>query len=406
MKYILVSLPALVSVASAAEIVGTYYMPAIPAPASVVEVSSQATEAAVAATGEYTVSAATSTAPMEPSQTPVPASSWAATEEVPYWHMTQYGYQQMACGYGYRKDDQSYCKPESWYDHGDECYETVIFNKKKYCAPEVVTMTEDVTVYVTEQQPKTIYSTTTMVEKKIDTATKDVTQLVTATELLTTVRIWVSTEVKDQTKTALHTLTATDTLTSIALQTELATATETATKIEKEVLTKTENEVTTILQPTTYTSVWLTTEVNNETETLVKTKSKTVVDTMTQVKTVDATNTVTETAVDKKTTLIPTTVVSKYTTTEVINETQTTERVVETTIAQTQTAEVTESEITTATHVVQATALNGCPYGDCKSSYKSYEPSKSSYGSYEPSKPYGHQEGYQKQYDGYQAPPY
>ena len=115
MKYILVSLPALVSVASAAEIVGTYYMPAMPAPASVVEVSSQATpEAAVAASGEYTVSAATSTAPMEPTQTPVPASSWAATEEVPYWHMTQYGYKDMGCGYGYRKDDQGYCKPESW----------------------------------------------------------------------------------------------------------------------------------------------------------------------------------------------------------------------------------------------------------------------------------------------------
>jgi hypothetical protein len=39
---------------------------------------------------------------------------WAATEEMPYWHMTQGGYQQMGCGYGYYKDMQGYCQPESW----------------------------------------------------------------------------------------------------------------------------------------------------------------------------------------------------------------------------------------------------------------------------------------------------
>jgi hypothetical protein len=62
---------------------------------------------------------------------------------------------------------------------------------------------------------------------------------------------------------------------------------------------------------------------------------------MTQVKTVEATNTVTETAVNKETVLDPTTVVSQYTTTEVINQTQTTERVVQTTIAQVRTSEYT-----------------------------------------------------------------
>ncbi len=173
----------------------------------------------------------------------------------------------------------------------------------------------------------------------------------------------------------MHTLTATDTSTSIALKTESATATETATKFEKEVITETDYEVVTVLDPvyalcsrsllfnrshtlqTTYVSVWLTTEVNNETETLVKTKSKTVigwsppslflkkthprVDTMTLVKTVDATNTVTETDVEKETIIVPTTIVSKYTTTEVIDETLTKERVVETTIAQVRTLEYT-----------------------------------------------------------------
>jgi hypothetical protein len=117
MKYFLVALPAFVSVASAAEILGTYYMPA--SPASVVEASQATAQPSSAsnapASGEYTVSAATSTQSMAPTQTPVPAaSSWAATEEMPYWHMTQGGYQQMGCGYGYYKDMQGYCQPESW----------------------------------------------------------------------------------------------------------------------------------------------------------------------------------------------------------------------------------------------------------------------------------------------------
>jgi hypothetical protein len=396
MKYILASLPALVSVASAAEIMGTYYVSGDPAPASVAEVA-QATDgpADASATGEFTVSAATLTQSIEPTQTPVDAtSSWAATEEMPYWHLTQSGYQQMGCGYGYYKDTQGYCQPESWYSQG-ECYETVIFNKKKYCPPKVVTMTEDVTVYVTEKQPKTIYSTTTEVKKQTDIATNDVTQIITSIELVTSTRIWVSTEVQDQTKTVLHTLTATDTLTSISLETDFATETETATKIEKEVLTKTEHEVETVFEPTTYVSIWLTTEVNNETETLVETKSSTVIDTKTLVKTVDATNTVTETAIEKETTVIPTTIVSKYTTTEVIDSTLTTERVVETTIAETKTAEVThtESETATITRAVQETGLIGCLY-DCKSSY-----------SLLPSKPHESQEAYQQQYDGYADAP-
>lgn len=128
MKYILVSLPALVSVASAVEILGTYYIPADPAPASVAEASqatSQATDSAsasasdpatdITSSGEITLSVATVTQPMEPTQTPeLATSSWAATEEMPYWHLTQQGYQQMECGYGYYKDMQGYCQPESW----------------------------------------------------------------------------------------------------------------------------------------------------------------------------------------------------------------------------------------------------------------------------------------------------
>jgi hypothetical protein len=146
MKYILISLPALVSVASAAEIMGTYYESASPAPASVAE-ASQATDAP---SGEFTVSAATVTQPIAPTQTPeIAVASWAATEEMPYWHLTQSGYQQMECGYGYYKDTQGYCQKESWvravFDlhfvsslicvsvglqyAEEECYETVIINK-------------------------------------------------------------------------------------------------------------------------------------------------------------------------------------------------------------------------------------------------------------------------------------
>ncbi len=130
MKYILASLSALVSVASAMEVLGTYYIPASPAPASVAEASqatSQATDSAsdvsqatdstsdVTSSGEITLSAATVTQSTEPTQTPeLATSSWAATEEMPYWHLTQNGYQQMDCGYGYYKDMQGYCQPESW----------------------------------------------------------------------------------------------------------------------------------------------------------------------------------------------------------------------------------------------------------------------------------------------------
>lgn len=123
MKYIIVTLPVLASVASA-QIMGTYYESANPAPASgvasVVEASQQPSSQAPSASssppasGEYTVSAATSTEAMAPTQTPVLASSWAYTEEMPYWHMTQNGYQQMGCGYGYYKDTKGYCQPESW----------------------------------------------------------------------------------------------------------------------------------------------------------------------------------------------------------------------------------------------------------------------------------------------------
>jgi len=159
MKYILIALPVLASVASA-EIMGTYYEPASPAPASgaasVVEASQQASSqapsstASASASGEYTVSAATSTEAVAPTQTPVVASSsWAYTEEVPYWHMTKDGYQQMGCGYGYYKDTKGYCQPESWvctvllfhfglvadpwvglqYNKEGGCYETVILNQ-------------------------------------------------------------------------------------------------------------------------------------------------------------------------------------------------------------------------------------------------------------------------------------
>ena len=120
MKYILVSLPALVSVASAVEILGTYYIPASPAPASVAEASqatSQATDVAsdITSSGEITLSVATVTQSIEPTQTPeLATSSWAATDEMPYWHLTVQGYQEMECGYGYYKDMQGYCRPESW----------------------------------------------------------------------------------------------------------------------------------------------------------------------------------------------------------------------------------------------------------------------------------------------------
>lgn len=46
-----------------------------------------------------------------PTTTPAPASSHKAA---PYAHMTAGGYSIMACGYGYKKDDKGYCRPESW----------------------------------------------------------------------------------------------------------------------------------------------------------------------------------------------------------------------------------------------------------------------------------------------------
>lgn len=173
----------------------------------------------------------------------------------------------------------------------------------------------------------------------------------------------------------MHTLTATDTLTSVTHVTDFATATETAIKFEKEFITATEHEVTTVVEPvyafssrsllfdhshfpqTTYVSIWVTTEVNNEFETLVETKSATVtgwlppslslkkthprIEPVTYTRTVDLTNTVTETEFEKEKVVVPTTIVKKYTVTDVIDQTLTKERVVEETIHEVRTLEYT-----------------------------------------------------------------
>ena len=153
MKYIVASLPVLVSVASAAEIIGTYWVAEEEVLPTVLESKPE---------GElYTLFASTSTQSSDVAPTPVSVNSWAYTDEVPYWHMTEGGYTDLDCGYGYSKDDWGYCQPADWYTDAG-CYETVIINKKKKCHPMVVTDTEDVTGWVIEHQPDVLYYTYTV----------------------------------------------------------------------------------------------------------------------------------------------------------------------------------------------------------------------------------------------------
>lgn len=101
MKYYISSFSALASVASASQIMGTYYM----APMDVVGLGYSSSDLLKATSTEEYATTPTSTY----------ESTRAYTDIMPYATLTQSGYQQLDCGYGYGRERSSdYCSRQSW----------------------------------------------------------------------------------------------------------------------------------------------------------------------------------------------------------------------------------------------------------------------------------------------------
>ncbi|THH08355.1 hypothetical protein EW145_g2769 [Phellinidium pouzarii] len=260
-----------------------------------------------------------------------PSSSYDIYSIMPYASMTAGGYSSLSCGYGYTKAYDGSCQAESWYTFSG-CYETIIINNVEQCYTQ--TVTETMTQYNTV--------TETMTETMTDTNTITATEIMTSTELVPTTRIWVSTEVIDNTITNMYTLTATETETQINIYTQTATETdtETATSIEQETQTQfvTMTDLSTIIQPTTYVSVYVSTDIIDNTMTVENTLTATMTDFMTVISTSLATQIQTETQTDEMTvtqisTMVePTTYTSVYISTDVINNTMTIENTMTSTL--------------------------------------------------------------------------
>jgi hypothetical protein len=111
MMVLYAALPVLASVSAVAaqSVIGVHYIPA---------------DSAAILVGGSSVSAPASTPSVTAMDvgampTPAPASSQATqygyTDVMPYSSMTQGGYQQMACGYGYaRQNQQAFCVQQPW----------------------------------------------------------------------------------------------------------------------------------------------------------------------------------------------------------------------------------------------------------------------------------------------------
>jgi hypothetical protein len=115
MKYLLAVLPALttLSVVSAQSVIGVHSIPAseagIPNASSSISVASESAES----------QPTSMSVDMSPLPTAAPSSSadnsYGYTDVMPYSSMTQGGYQQMDCGYGYaRQSRQGYCMQQPW----------------------------------------------------------------------------------------------------------------------------------------------------------------------------------------------------------------------------------------------------------------------------------------------------
>jgi hypothetical protein len=109
--FLYTALPVLasVSVVTAQSVIGVYYIPADDA-----TITPSAANVSAPASAPSVTAMDVSSMP-----TPAPASSqpvqYGYTDMMPYSSMTQGGYQQMACGYGYaRQNQQGFCAQQPW----------------------------------------------------------------------------------------------------------------------------------------------------------------------------------------------------------------------------------------------------------------------------------------------------
>jgi len=321
-------------------------------------------------------SASSASGPQPTSDADIASQPWGPAQgpyqAMPYTWMQGTGYQQLPCGYGYKKDSKGACAKEDWYQSADGCYETIIINKKPHCPVAWVTKTvEDVvTVTKTEMKDVTLLATHTMVD--VVTQTNAHTVVVTQTREVPTTRIWVSTEIMNETETKLKTMTETkmQTLTTVATQTDTVRSTETDKVLQTRVVTQTVEK--TVVQPTTYISVWVSTKIIDNTKTELSTNTKTVVASVTATQTNVVIATETHNQEVTQTVVVPTTFVSVWVSTEVQNETETKRRTISSTVVQAVTATTVVSQVATATvtdqRSVKETQLSDC-LNSCKSSW-------------------------------------
>ena len=101
---------------------------------------------------------------------------------------------------------------------------------------------------------------------KFDTITKTDVDVQSVTQTNISTYVWVSTEIINNTQTVEHTLTATETQTQINNYTQTATESLTATETIQETKTDfaTVTQLSTVVDPTTFVSVWVSTQVMND----------------------------------------------------------------------------------------------------------------------------------------------
>lgn len=229
-----------------------------------------------------------------PSQYTPPPPQYSSVSEMPYSSFTGGGYSQMDCGYGYKKDYEGKCSPESWWtDNNWGCYQTtvIINHNQPYqsCPPpytKTVTYkdieTSTLTVTYTQPIPTTIYNTVTM------------TDVMTETMLLTNT----------------ETLPFTVTSTSLVVESSIFTTTDTVKEVVTDFVTKTDTQII----PTTYTSIWVKTDIIDKTNTIERTLTSTVTDQQT------LTNTITYLSTSTKTDISTQLSVATSTTIQIVQE--------------------------------------------------------------------------------------
>ena len=124
MKYLFTVVPIALATlrASAQVVVGVHFTPAGQVGTPQASGSSSVSEAASVSGAAATESGSTSTSSdmsamptQPPSSSSVDNNSYGYTDVMPYSSLTQNGYQQMACGYGYaRQSPMGYCEQQSW----------------------------------------------------------------------------------------------------------------------------------------------------------------------------------------------------------------------------------------------------------------------------------------------------